>query len=860
MFSLFLRASRSLTTKMPLNNRIDTSMDNRNLLNIYNENKLTKDQKVMVLKRLVSNLKVMDQILVIFKTALGQRYFKETLSEINSYNPEHKIYLLSILASTSGKYRKNVITINQERDLIDNISNTIDPTMFPEECLKAYKFSAILERMNITLETKVIFAIESNPNLPLSVLKEAIKGSVLTYRDNSYKICSKALEKIEKQDCSIASINELVELWQMINDTILIYNLGEKAQENITEKILLKIDEMDIKCINDIVKGYTINENLSEKILLPALKVIFNNVNNTSFFWGDNLEEIILNLGVLKINRYPLDIKDEYFALLTDLVIKLKMIGKIKSSEAYSLFNILFTYTQSITEFASNYLRITYNEPGQHLYGKICISSLFCQLNNEKMKRELIDMLKNTEISQFSLASVLQLYIILTSINLQFEYPEIKNILQMIENRFSSVIVDIDSYMSYTSILLKSQAFLRHTRIWDHVGKVSVEVFSDIYRKKLRQPRFILTQLINFHKNSSNYHSEWVSLVKTISEEIDGNEIYCIFYNKFEKGQISGLVECLTFYPKLNNFAFIHLLTMQIYQPSNFMLEKITSLFSRYDIEIYKEKNLRLAKYCLFVQIFRKGYSKKIHSFLENQSYLKCIDRNNMKTLIDIMNLSAQYGHLSSNQATILDKMKLNEIIDNPMNVVALATVKPSILKESNETFEKFFNIEGNDLFEVVGKFNLYIKFNSSFKGQDKFIEDIEAFVSSIGDESPLVLIEFVQSISEVYSKKKKNDFKQILYFCVETLMNNEFHKFSIDDLANLLIALLEKNYDNEEYIKILENLIGNKLMNEDIIEHLIRTYLKNKRFNTFLDLNYSVAINYLKDSTFSELVELKNI
>jgi hypothetical protein len=857
MFKFIIRLTSNFKLA-PYDQRISISRDNNHLMEIYNEQNLTQEQKVLMLGSVFRNLGTVNQMNAIFNTAIGQRFLKDAVSMFKLFKPVQQSWVISILASTTGKNRKFILDVNKQNELVLEICDKIDPVESPKECLRAYKDIAILNKVNSNIEKKVSIILESVKNLDLNDYIHALQGALHTSRDISFSVCKKVENNLKNYNFMIEDVDKLVQIWKHFIEIRMRYGIGENLLKNLSDTIINKKNDLTVESIYNITNSYVKDNFLPRELLLTGLERIVDKREELDFFWGDRLEKIIINLGTLSLNGFQFNLKEEFYQFLMELIWKLNTVYKIKDSESVFLMSILANFTLNFPATVTNYFLFKYQNGNKHI--RICISALLSRLNMMEMQNDLVKNCKsNIIVSDFSYMTMIDIYYIIKATGLENEYVEIKDFLQGLERRFGDMIIDVGSYYDYSSILLKHEEFYRGTRVWDKMTESSLKVFENLLKTKDRSVSFLLQSTIKLYNCSSPVHDEWLRVVKLIINRSQPMDIENSIYNNFDHKELGGIIEVLENYEQNCNFAFAHCLTFGIRQPSFNILSKITDLFSRYDKKIFNEKRMRITKYSLFSQIFKKGFSPKIQNFLKEINYSFIINKTNIVSMFKFINLSAQYGHLNESQGISISNVFMKELKNDPNMFMAVATVVPSLLEESNQIINEFMKFDSNDLDELLGKINLFLKISKPFDGEEEFLNRIQEAIVESFYRDPLCIIELLQGISPKYHKTKLNQYKQLLNFLIEILIEKNLEWFSVNHLGHALIAIINKGYNNEEHISALEKWIGNSLKSDDLIEAIIRLYLEKKRFNQFLDLNFSIAINFLKDSTFFELTQLKN-
>ena len=857
MFKFFLRARRTFSFGR-LNLEIEAIRDNNYLMEVYNETPLNQEQKALMLESVWKNIGTINQIFAIFNSAIGQRYVKDVISQFKMYTPVQQSWVLSILASTSGMKRQSVVSVNKQIELIFEVCENIDPVKNPKDCLRAYKDVSILDKINRSIEKKVILVLDYPLNLDINDFKNVLKGALNVSRDMSFLICSKVEKILEQKNLENENLEDLIDIWNYLIETKLKYGIGENLLNILNNLILKNKDNLQIDSIYNITNGFLNDNFLPKELILAVFERLADKSNDIDFFWGDKLERIIINIENLRMKNFQINLKEEFYHLLINQVTKLNIFGKIKDSEALFLLSILTDFTSNFPEFTMNNYLERYNEA--NIYLKICITALFSRLNMPGMENELIKLCKsNFNNKSFSYASISDMYFIIKKTNLDTEHIEVKDLLAGFERGFGSMIVDLTSFIHYSSILNRFEDLYRQTGLWDKMTKSSLNVFENTFKKNERSIVFILSQIVYLYNYSLPSHTDWVNLVKMIIKQATPKDIEDTFYNNFNSKLLGGFIEVLENSPKTNNFGFAHCLALATQRPTYKLLSKTIGLFSRYDKKLFDERKLKITKNSLFSQIFKRGLSSEIHGFLNSLDYIFIINRQNEESLFKLIQISAQYGDLSEKQAIAISRGFSKNLKNDSNFYMAIATVIPKLLEESEQVFKQFMKVNINDLDDILGKINLYIKIPKEFENEEIFLQSIEDAIANFMNRDRFNIIELLQGLSPKHHANKKKMYTNLLNLLIDILIDKNLEWFSVDDIGHALLAILKKGYNKEGKINALEKLIGNKLKNDDLIEALIRVYLNKKRFNDFLDLNYSIGINFLKDSTFFELVEMKN-
>ena len=849
---LFRFSSISNLNSFPKNSleyNINLTLNNSRLLKYYKPNELSIPQLSLMLQKVNSNTTQLSEFNALFRSEEGVAFLNELISKHTSLSPQDKINLLEILADTTYSNRIKVINPNLLHEISLGIATEHDYMNKPEVFLKSYKTCAILGRANFFFETKVEELLNSELKISLEGFLNIIEGSILTCRPVSYKLCQVALNKIEKLNLEKESVQSLVKAFEVLNKLYHSYSFGKRAADRVKSLIIqnqLSLNTTDIITITEVYEEYLPDD---KDLLNAAVNNILTYANTGTLYNKDNLKRIINSLNKIQIRVPTFRIDHNLAEALIEHVNKSNIKFKLLDLEAIFLIYKLSNSLNFLPSQIQSFMEEKFKKSPENEIVQFTIAIFLSKFNDSQMIELVYEYTKNLhKLRSFSIDTYIALYLLISRHNL---IKDFQFFLNYIEDEITYRIKDEKSIRDTISVLLKFYFELKETKLAQILLTKIISVNRELFKSNKIYMNQCLSDMVSFPCNSNEIKTRWVEFLTENKKKIDTNALNLVIKNYNKDFHLEPMIDIL-YYGKVNDSLLAHCLKIRCPKPSHRLLSTTAKLLNNWNwLDNFE---FHWPELTLFNQIFLKGYGNDFNLLFKTLNYANIIQDHPHKALV-LLKIQAQYGEISKQIADLFIASKLDEVLGDSHCIAAIGTVYPKFLIEHSKAFKGLFSIENDsNLYEVTEKANFYMKL-SNFIANKAPLNQIISYLTNLKSR-PDLIIEFIQALNS--SNNNYIYFNQLTSHII-TLISASENPISDNTIATLLLTLQIKNYQNAEIILSLEQKFNFTLQDPDLIEFLIRAYIKTKRLNNFLDQLLTSSINQLSESTFINLTNLKS-
>ena len=263
---------------------IKETQDMKRLIEIYHGSKFDDEMLNLFLKRVNERIVDTYQFKEVFDSDRGISMMKSVIKEISRLNVESKISVLGILSSTTGKYRSSVSSDAVEKNLIDEISASLNPDDSFSQYVKVYHHASVLGKVNTILEDNVLNVLKKGNIIGIKNCLDLANAACMINRTKSYEICEILAKMIGKQ--KIEAIKDegfaglayatLIEIDSRIAVDLEILNRFEKL-------VIQESHKFNGKDFLDLMNIYEKYRYLNHKFYLDLLNIGFIIICKVSF-------------------------------------------------------------------------------------------------------------------------------------------------------------------------------------------------------------------------------------------------------------------------------------------------------------------------------------------------------------------------------------------------------------------------------------------------------------------------------------------------------------------------------------------------------------------------------------------------